>query len=132
MSFGSSEPVTGEAAMRWDAIRDIGCLACRLRFPNRDVAFICEVHHLTVGGKHGQLRRGHLSTIGLCPWHHRGITNASGRERLRRWLGPSYALEPTAFRETFGDDAFLLEAQDQLIASYRALTSIRPALEHHA
>ena len=130
MSFGSGQPVSAAAQLRFDAIRDIGCLACRLRHPALLTA--CEVHHLTVGGKHGQLRRGHMATIGLCPWHHRGIANNCGRQRLRQWLGPSYAQEPVTFRETFGDDAFLLQAQDQLIASYHALTSIRPALEHHA
>lgn len=130
MSFGNTEPVTSEVEMRWDAIRDIGCLACRLRHPTLVTA--CEVHHLTVGGKHGQRRRGHMATIGLCPWHHRGVPNTCGRQRLRQWLGPSYAHEPVTFRETFGDDAFLLQAQDQLIASYRALTGIRPTLEHRA
>ena len=109
---------------RHSAILDIGCIACRLRGIRVQVP--CQAHHLTVGGRHGAPRRGHMQTIGLCDWHHNGRTGGRDRSRLRRWLGPSYAGEAAAFRETFGDDHFLLDVQEQLIRKYRELTSIQP------
>lgn len=65
--------------------------------------------------------------IGLCDWHHNGNPGDRNRVRLRRWLGPSYAREAQAFRETFGEDDYLLEVQEALIRRYRELTSIQPA-----
>lgn len=109
--------------IRWDHIRDIGCVVCRLYYPWLG-RVICDVHHLTVGGKHGAPRRGHDESIGLCLWHHRGH-GESNRGR-REMLGPSYASEPVAFRTQFGDDDFLLTAQNELIELHRRLTSIMP------
>ena len=117
--------MTAAQALRADAIRDVGCLACRLRFPAIEHV-PCEIHHLTTGGWHGQKRRGHDETVGLCTWHHRGESDRSEKSRMRRWLGPSYAREPAAFRDEFGDDDFLLLAQNELLAAYRAATSIQP------
>lgn len=75
-----------------------------------------ELHHLTTGGHHGQKRRGHLYTIGINQWSHRGEpfpgwTIAESEARL----GPSYARSPNAFRERFGDDDTLLRLQNELI-----------------
>lgn len=53
--------------VRLDTIKEIGCIACiALGFGHMG----CHEHHLLVAGKHGQHRRGHDFTIGLCPWHH--------------------------------------------------------------
>jgi len=93
---------------RFEAIKEGGCIACRLY----GFGFVaCEIHHLTVGGRHGQRRRGHDYTIGLCTYHHRGQPDGYGHKR-----GPSYALAPKAFRATFGDDDFLLQYQNELIS----------------
>jgi hypothetical protein len=75
----------------------------------------CEVHHLTVGGKHGQKRRGHRFTVGLNPWSHRGVPFGpySARE-CKAMFGPSYAKEPRAFRELYPDE-LLLAWQDELL-----------------
>jgi hypothetical protein len=119
-----SEPTLAQE-LRWDLIRQIGCLACRLRFPK--LMRLCEIHHLTRGGHHGMPRLGHDHTIGLCAWHHRGEPEGSTRARkLRAWLGPSYFHEAVDFREVFGDDEFLLEAQNQLVERFRRLTFITP------
>lgn len=75
-----------------------------------------EIHHFTIGGHHGQKRRGHEYSIGLNSWSHRG-------EPLQGWtaaecearLGPSYARSPCAFRERFGSDDELLALQNQLL-----------------
>ncbi|GAP66814.1 hypothetical protein MBSD_n2129 [Mizugakiibacter sediminis] len=113
MKIGRStgKPTKAQEA-RWDAIREKGCIACR----TRGWVVTPEIHHLTTGGKHGQKRLGHDYTIGLCAWHHRGVMPAGHTERLmERSYGPSYALSPRAFRETFGNDDALLAFQNALI-----------------
>lgn len=96
---------------RFYAIKEIGCICCR----TLGITRAAEIHHLTSGGRHGQKRRGHDFTIGLCSHHHRGVT-AFGNARLATaTYGPSYALEPRKFRETFGSDDVLLALQDKLI-----------------
>lgn len=95
------------------AIRDIGCIVCR----ERGLGFVaCEKHHLTTTGRHGSgKRRGERFTVGLCPYHHRGIGAPTSE------LGPSYAREPKAFRFLYPDDK-LLEEQNRLIAAWLAGT----------
>lgn len=119
--FGTGLPApTVAQQLRMDLIVEaccIACIACGFREP-------CEVHHLTVGGKHGQPRRGHAYTIGLCPWHHRGAVSLAvydrlgvhTRGRLVDLIGPSYALQPFVFRGSFGDDDKLLAVQSVELA----------------
>lgn len=96
---------------RFYLLQEIGCIACL----SKGITRAAEIHHLTVGGRHGQKRRGHGFTIGLCSWHHRGV-NAYGSQKLgESTYGPSYALQPRLFREVFGNDDFLLGYQDELI-----------------
>lgn len=113
MTLGGGKAATKSEALRMDAIRDGGCIASRIR----GLGYVpCEIHHLTVGGKHGQKRRGHAHTVGLSSWHHRGvIPDGWTKEKARKVLGPSYALEPRAFREEFGDDHRLLVYQQELL-----------------
>lgn len=75
----------------------------------------CEVHHLTTGGKHGQKRLGHMKTVGLNQWSHRGVPfDGWDATRCQMRFGPSYALEPRRFREEWPDER-LLELQERLI-----------------
>jgi hypothetical protein len=94
------------------AIAQIGCLACSKRgwFNSPDV------HHLNLDEHAGQKRRGDEFTIGLCPWHHRGVPFCDNAKRCRQILGPSLAKEPIKFREEFGSDDELLDIQNDLIA----------------
>lgn len=101
----------GAQAARFALIWEHGCVACLIY----GLYTLPEIHHLTVGGKHGQKRRGHDFTIGLCPYHHRGDPGFSDRELCELAYGPSYALQPKLFRETFGQDDYLLAYQNQLI-----------------
>lgn len=107
---------TQAQAERFRLIQECGCLACLIfgleTYP--------EIHHLLVGGKHGQKRRGHDFTIGLCSWHHRGDPGFSTRELCELAYGPSYALQPKLFRETFGQDDELLAYQNRLIGQSEA------------
>lgn len=102
---------------RFIAIRDIGCVvALRL-----GIGYVpCDIHHLTIGGKHGQKRRGHDFTVGLNPWSHRGVPfNGWSAQQCEAMLGPSYALEPVRFRAQVGDDESLLAEQNRLIDIWR-------------
>lgn len=110
---------------RLDTIKEIGCIACyALGFGRMD----CHEHHLLVGGKHGQPRRGHDFTIGLCPWHHvgepmGGLSHSACADRY----GPSYAREPRRFRQEIGSDDYLLDLQNTLIKQHLEKSSWRPA-----
>jgi hypothetical protein len=98
---------------RFDRIRGIGCLACRLR----GWFNLPDVHHLNLAGHAGQRRLGDEQTIGLCPYHHRGVPLAPLNEaQCRRILGPSLHAEPVEFRQAFGSDEHLLAWQNELIA----------------
>jgi len=94
--------VTRADLERFLAIQDIGCLAC-LRHGRRGVP--CDIHHLLRGGR----RRGHQATIGLCPWHHRGVGPA---------LGLSLAHGSKSFHAMYGSDEDLLEMQNDLVRLY--------------
>lgn len=112
----TGKPTTAQAA-RFLAIQEIGCVVAR----SLGLGYVpTEIHHLTVGGKHGAPRRGHDYTIGLNPWSHRGVpfggmTAAQCYERF----GPSYAREPRRFRQEIGSDDYLLDLQNTLIEKYR-------------
>ena len=66
----------------------------------------CAIHHLTVGGKHGQERRGHEFVLGLCDWHHQGYLpqDCSSVKEAEGWYGYSYARTPAKFRQSFGSN----------------------------
>lgn len=98
---------------RFDDIHAIGCIVAKMRGLRR---VPCEVHHLTIGGKHGQKRRGHDFTIGLNPWSHRGEPfGGMTADECERKFGPSYARQPRRFRQEIGNDDFLLGYQDECI-----------------
>lgn len=116
----TTTPTRAEAA-RFDAIRDLGCLVALLRnLPRTE----CEIHHLLLDGHHGQRRRGHMATIGLNSWSHRGVPiGRMSAKRCREVFGPSLALEPNRFRAEIGRDDYLLEAQNTLLARYEAIVT---------
>ncbi|CRR10709.1 hypothetical protein PAERUG_E15_London_28_01_14_07909 [Pseudomonas aeruginosa] len=112
----STSKPTVEQQHRMDAIKDIGCVVAYAL----GLGFVpCEVHHLTVGGKHGQKRRGHDFTIGLNPWSHRGEPfGGMSAARCEELFGPSYALQPRKFRQEIGSDDYLLDLQNTLIEKH--------------
>lgn len=95
---------------RFADIVQVGCICCRRFGLFADV----DIHHLNANGHAGQKRRGDEFTIGLCPWHHRGILPPMIP------VGPSLAKEPRRFREFFGSDAELLMEENRLILELRA------------
>ncbi|OEZ02298.1 MULTISPECIES: Ref family recombination enhancement nuclease [Stenotrophomonas] len=113
---------------RMDAITDIGCIVARtLGISFGETPVPAEVHHLTVGGRHGQRRRGHDFTIGLNPWSHRGEPfGGMSVARCEELFGPSYAKQPRRFRQEIGNDDYLLDLQNTLIELHLEKTSWRP------
>jgi len=118
MSFGSKAlaPPTSSQLARWNSIKIVGCICCRMQ--ERQNIGWPEIHHQTIGGKHGAPRLWHDFTVGLCEWHHRGIGDEDSA------LGPSLAKTPKAFRREYGSDAELLKFQNKLIGWTE--TPVRP------
>lgn len=108
MKHSTGKPTKAEQA-RFDAMKEQGiCIACCLRGERRPQPI--EIHHLLSGGK----RRGHLFTVGLCQWHHRGIPPFGwGDAEALYELGPSLAKGSKPFRAVFGSDDDLLAAQER-------------------
>lgn len=105
---------------RMDAIREIGCIVAH----SLGLGHVpCEVHHLTIGGKHGAKRRGHDFTVGLNLWSHRGEAfGGMSAETCERLFGPSYAKQPRRFRQEIGSDDYLLDLQNTLIEQHQLRT----------
>jgi len=107
---------TKAEADRIVAIKELGlCMACEsLRLAGlagSDVEGV-DFHHF----KSGNIRRGHMFGVGLCPWHHRrypldGVTC----KEMVVLFGPSLLDGGKAFAEVFGNDEELLKRQNQLL-----------------
>lgn len=116
MAMSSGPAPTVAEALRMRLIGEGCCIACAAE---GWFGVLCEVHHLTTGDRHGQVRMGHAYTVGLCGWHHRGeiplnLAISLGRgaaARVAVVLGPSYAVQPAAFRDRYGGIPGLLALQ---------------------
>jgi hypothetical protein len=98
---------------RFRRLKEMGCIASwldgRMNVP-------AEIHHLNLGGKAGQARRGDEATIPLSPWHHRGEPLPGyTATQMREQFGPSLARQSKAFRERYGTDDELLAKVDDII-----------------
>lgn len=111
MKHSTGKPTKAEAA-RMAALKTLGCMACRQRKYRLEAVGGFEVHHLLSGNR----RRGHLFTVPLCVWHHRGqhgpLWTAKFSEEM---LGPSLARTSKKFRAAFGTDDELLAATNKLL-----------------
>ncbi len=100
--------------LRFEAIKDIGCIAANRAGLDWIYA---EIHHLNLGGKHGGKRLGDAFTVGLSPWSHRGVPFGGWTaDECRRQLGPSLAIEPDAFRAMWTESGNAEEAQTAMLA----------------
>ncbi len=112
---GESEAATPAEKKRMGLIKVLGCVACVLKnWPDCQ----CEVHHVV----EGQVRLGHIHTMGLCLWHHRGHI-ADGyeqydKQQMSGMLGPSLAHGSRYFAEVFGSQATLVRVQDYIIQRF--------------
>lgn len=112
MHRNAKRPTKAEAA-RMARLKAMPCVACVTEsIPQFEPT---EVHHLLSGNR----RRGHMFTIPLCAWHHRGIPGARSAfpdtPALLRCFGPSLARSSKAFHAAFGTDDELLERTNKLL-----------------
>ena len=108
------ESVTKAERERIASFRHIGCIAAHLngRFDSQ-----YDVHHLTEGGR----RLGHLFTIPLSPWAHRGIQDElMTTADMEQFYGPSLALNKRAFVARYGDERSLLAKVNALLDRFGA------------
>lgn len=115
-----SAPAANKAEQaRWSLMREIGCIACLLNEHRPDLHFDrtgmeLEHQHMTDGGR----RQGHTQSFELCRFHHQGdkfpMIEAGYRANALRY-GPSFGKGRRPFAAVYGDDAELLEFQNQLI-----------------
>jgi len=99
---------------RFELLHEIGCVACSMW------GFFspCQIHHLLSGG----IRRGHLYTIPLCPYHHVGqVDHGRNIRHMATLLGPSLALESKRFHLVFGSDDELLAKANEAIGKLRRI-----------
>jgi hypothetical protein len=89
-------------------VKALPCIACQIEGCHQHTP--TEAHHLNLGGKAGQKRRGDDYTIPLCTWHHRGDPpEGVTASDAAYYLGPSLQRSSKRFRETYGTDDELLE-----------------------
>jgi hypothetical protein len=108
---------------RFRRLKEMGCIASwldgRMNVP-------AEIHHLNLGGKAGQARRGDEYTIPLSTWHHRGepLPGYTATQMYERF-GPSLARHSREFRMHYGTDDELLERVNDLIRQLDDIASGR-------
>lgn len=91
------------------AVKEGPCLACFIH--DGSIRNGCDAHHLLSGGR----RIGHLATIGLCEWHHRGMADPDAwLVNVRHNFGPSLMDGSKLFHAAYGSDAELLELQKRI------------------
>jgi hypothetical protein len=116
MKHSTKKPTKAEAA-RMAALKHMTCIACAEGYQRKLYGLVSwapsEVHHLLSGNK----RRGHMFTIPLCPYHHRG-QSVLPYKRAAELMGPSLARSSKAFRATYGSD-------DELLSRVNALLGLR-------
>lgn len=106
----STKAMTKEERIWVSAVKECGCLLCVIRgYPREDDGPLAEAHHLLSGG----IRMGHLFTIGLCPWHHRGqlIVMGWNHGTHRQRLGPALSEGSVPFNTYWGTDEDLYARQ---------------------
>lgn len=108
MRHSTGTPTKAEKA-RMDAIKDGPCVCCAyLELPSAWP----EIHHLLSGNR----RRGHMYTVGLCPYHHRGVNSGLLARNPDAAMGPSLAHGSKPFHAAFfGTDDAMLEYQNRLL-----------------
>jgi hypothetical protein len=107
---------TKAQALRFEKLKRLGCIACKKEQTHSPTP---DIHHLNLGGRAGQKRRGHDFTIPLCVWHHAGRRFRDDVSPLafRLIYGPSLAKQSKLFREIYGTDDELLAETNKLIGA---------------
>ena len=97
---------------RFDKMKEMGiCMAC-YQLGMQGYQYV-EIHHLLSGNK----RIGHMATVSLCPYHHRGAWEgvAGSLADARAGYGASVSHGSKLFRAEFGTDKELLAMQNEFL-----------------
>lgn len=117
MKHSTAKPTKAEQD-RLDAIHAMPCIACEMEDAKQPLR--TEAHHIVDRGyrKHSG---GHMATLPLCGWHHRGelLYPLSSSEMLFEH-GPSLQGHKGAFVATYGHERELLEKVDERIRERNA------------
>lgn len=109
MKHSTGKPTKAEAA-RMAFLKHLPCVVGGLRQFHVCLG-MTEVHHLLSGNK----RRGHLYTIPLCAWHHRGDAGNWMASEAVKLCGPSLARTSKKFRALYGSDDELLALTNKIL-----------------
>jgi hypothetical protein len=118
-SRSTGKPTKAQSS-RFEAMRELGCIACRMNakhgLPTATFGGNgLEIHHLLSGGR----RMGHDATVCLCHFHHQAKRlpiEGEGYCAHARIFGPSLEHEPNAFRLMYGREEEQLAYQNRLLA----------------
>lgn len=105
MNHSTKTPTKAEQS-RLDALAAMRCVCCEIEGVHQP--FHTEVHHLVDKGyrKHSG---GHMATLPLDLWHHRGIVKPGWTStEMYAHYGPSLALQKREFVATYGTERELL------------------------
>lgn len=106
---------------RLDAIHAMPCIACEIEADiSRQRSEIVlsqpsrtEAHHIVDKGTR-EHSGGHMATLPLCGWHHRGEpVYPLGKREMRNLHGPSLADSKKSFRANYGSERDLLAITDK-------------------
>ena len=112
MMVGKAKHRTKVDDKRFEALQEIGCIACAI---DGTGGVPCDIDHLLNGYR---FEDEHRHTLGLDPWHHRGIVPehcCGSVGEATKCHGPSRRHNSKAFHERYGSDAELMQIQDALI-----------------
>lgn len=113
MKHSTGKPTKAEQA-RFDKMKEAGICMCCYQIGIKGEQYI-EIHHLLSGNK----RIGHMATVSLCPWHHRGslVAGDNVADILIGLVsrGPSLAHGSKPFHAEFGSDSELLALQNEML-----------------
>lgn len=110
MQHSTGKPTKAEQD-RLDRVHALPCLPCekeKIAQPMRT-----EAHHLVDKGtrKHSG---GHMATIPMCGWHHRGeCVEYMGSREMHLVYGPSFARNKREFIACYGTERELLAETDE-------------------
>lgn len=130
MRHSTVKPTKAEQ-LRLDAIHAMGCIACELeagwakvrKETPLDQPLPTEAHHLVDKGtrKHSG---GHMATLPLDGWHHRGeLLYPHSQREMKQLYGPSLALHKREFKALYGSERDLLSIVNAKLESEHASLS---------
>lgn len=92
---------------RQDKLREF-CICCHVDgWPGCPA----EIHHINDTGRN--ISQDH--TVGLCAWHHRGVSYQPRTELAVKQFGPSLAVSKADFIDHYGTELVLLQKANAII-----------------